>query len=89
MESLGISAKGVVVEEEALEDVVKKLRVVKKNANKSTSVYQMLAENIADIKDNIDNRSRPMRYLLQEKRYFCAKSSLLKATKISLMKNRL
>lgn len=58
MESLGISAKGVVVEEEALEDVVKKLRVVKKNANKSTSVYQMLAENIADIKDNIDKQKQ-------------------------------
>ena len=58
MESLGISAKGVVVEEEALEDVVKKLRVVKKNANKSTSVYQMLAENIADIKDNMDKQKQ-------------------------------
>lgn len=54
MESLGISAKGVVIEEEALENVVKKLRVIKKNSAKPASVYEMLAENVADIKDEMD-----------------------------------
>ena len=38
--------------------MVKKLRVVKKNAGKSTSVYEMLAENIADIKENIDKQKQ-------------------------------
>mgnify|MGYP000037821457 CR=1 FL=1 len=49
MEALGISAKDVMVDTEALESVIKKLRVIKKKASDMDSVYQMLAEDIADV----------------------------------------
>lgn len=67
MESLGISAKGVVIEEEALESVVKKLRVIKKNSAKSASVYEILAENVADIKDEMD-KAKQANVLSQSKK---------------------
>ena len=58
MEALGISAKDVMVDTEALENVVKKLRVIKKKASDMDSVYQMLAEDIADVHDEMDKAKK-------------------------------
>lgn len=58
MEALGISAKDVMVDTEALESVVKKLRVIKKKASDMDSVYQMLAEDIADVHDEMDKAKK-------------------------------
>ena len=58
MEALGISAKDVMVDTEALESVIKKLRVIKKKASDMDSVYQMLAEDIADVHDEMDKAKK-------------------------------
>ena len=58
MEALGISAKDVMVDTEALESVVKKLRVIKKKASDMDNVYQMLAEDIADVHDEMDKAKK-------------------------------
>lgn len=54
MEALGISAKDVMTEQEALEGVVKKLRVIKKKTSDLDGIYKALAEYIAEIKDEMD-----------------------------------
>lgn len=55
MEAIGTSAKSVVTETEALEHVVKKLRVIKKKSSAETpSIYELLSEEVADIKEEMD-----------------------------------
>lgn len=54
MEAIGGLAKSVVIDGEAFEQVVKNLRVVKKKLAGSDSVYEMLANDIADVKDEMD-----------------------------------
>lgn len=46
------------VDTEALENVIKKLRVIKKKASDMDSVYQMLAEDIADVHDEMDKAKK-------------------------------
>lgn len=55
MEYLGNNSKEVVTKDAALHDVVKRLRVIKKDAKSDeNSVYEMLNENIGSVKDEMD-----------------------------------
>lgn len=89
MESLGISAKGVVIEEEALENVVKKLRVIKKNSAKSASVYEMLAENVADIKDEMDKAKQANALSQSKKAVYLREIKLFESYKNKLDEEKL
>lgn len=89
MESLGISAKGVVIEEEALESVVKKLRVIKKNSAKSASVYEMLAENVADIKDEMDKAKQANALSQSKKAVYLREIKLFESYKNKLDEEKL
>lgn len=89
MESLGISAKGVVIEEEALESVVKKLRVIKKNSAKSASVYEILAENVADIKDEMDKAKQANALSQSKKAVYLREIKLFESYKNKLDEEKL
>ena len=89
MESLGISAKGVAIEEEALENVVKKLRVIKKNSAKSASVYEMLAENVADIKDEMDKAKQANALSQSKKAVYLREIKLFESYKNKLDEEKL
>lgn len=52
MEALGTDAKNIMVEDTALQSVVKKLRIIKKTND--SSVYEMLAENVSAVKEEMD-----------------------------------
>lgn len=55
MEEIGKKSKTVVIEDSSLHDVVKTLRVIKKNAKSDdVSVYQMLQDEVTKIKDTME-----------------------------------
>lgn len=55
MEEIGKKSKTVVIEDSSLHDVVKALRVIKKNAKSDdVSVYQMLQDEVTKIKDTME-----------------------------------
>ena len=84
MESLGSGAKGVMTEFHALQDVVKKLRVIKKAAAKGASTYELLANRIADIRAEMQNAKEANALSMENKDIWSREIALMESYKTQL-----